>query len=1243
MAGQEVLLGQIIGINAQPTGVQTISPAYIQINNTLTGYRKVKFGYSPTNIYSPSINVIAGGNTHVSITLRNFGGAVDRSRIKFRPMATGNLTLQSYVIAAGGVGDAWKTISIPLSDFDAGIDFTQIAYIEFPYSSDAGNFNIAFSEIKFTGGSIPFMWFGEGKTDNKHDGTGGTGSLLATLIPASLPSVYVQKVEFFVNGNKIGEDATLPYSTNYLPADTGNYSCHSVMRMSDLMVYASLPNSFRVIQNTGGGNPMQVVMTSPAPNTTPTAPAQVMLKAEVSGLPSAASDYLRVSNQNSGFRKLKFGYSATNIYNPPNNVISGGNTHLEITLKNLGGFIDWSSIRLKPMSTGNLSLLSYINAAGGVGADWKTISIPLADFDPSVDFTQIAYLEFPYSADAGNFEMAVKSVRFVGGSNPFNWFGDGKNNNSHNGNGGPGELVASIQIASNTGDFVQKVEFYRNDVKVNEDLGFPYQYNISGLTAGNYSFYAKAYSQSGLISQSEPVNVVVSQPAVVPSPMGVAFTSPTNNTLVYSPTDLQIKVAVNGEVIAGPNYLKVINNQTGYRKLKMGYDPTSIYGSYQNVIAGGNNSLQIELKDFGGNANWSSIRIRPAAVGSLSLQAYINTAVNLENGWKRISIPLSAFDAGINFSALQFFEFPYSAGAPNFEIGVRLMKFTGGSTPFVWFGEGKINNAHDGFNGAGQLLATVINGSQSVVSAQKVELYNGSIKVGEDNQAPFEFVFVNAAAGNHKFVARLTDSNGAMAISDTLFVSVQQNLPPNSMVLTVTFATPPTYANVSKAPLRYNKDFAYSLTLDDSYRCAYTYAYSLLKGGLGVGTGLTYPGLYYTDGCGNDISFAAASAWNTANASGNDMHISSTNYINWPELQLMLNAGWNVLNHSYQHESGTGTNYTYQVQQNTNAIFSKTGVKTTQFVIPSGDANYIPVAFANGMYGVYANNSSFLGWPNGLLINNAIPATNFSLFKRQLYSEIYNPSNITQHIDNVAALATNGNKYWYNDFTHRVQPIPTTGSLAYSTFEYYMNYVASTYGKNGSDRVWMAPLQDVYEYLRVRDLTTYTVSLYGNTLRIVINRDMLPADFTKYALSFVLQSDASIVSVACNHPAVISYRGNTAEKLINITWDDNAFKSSSEVVEEEQLEGPLIMTEQLSVYPNPANDYLTIEMPATTHPVLIQLLDFLGNVALEQKEHNTEILPFSLNISGLKEGIYFLRIIQEEKNIIRIRKVLIIR
>jgi hypothetical protein len=58
--------------------------------------------------------------------------------------------------------------------------------------------------------------------------------------------------------------------------------------------------------------------------------------------------------------------------------------------------------------------------------------------------------------------------------------------------------------------------------------------------------------------------------------------------------------------------------------------------------------------------------------------------------WTTICIPLSAFPT-TNFAAIPYVEIFNSAAAP-YEFHILKIEFTGGATPFVWFGESHSNN-----------------------------------------------------------------------------------------------------------------------------------------------------------------------------------------------------------------------------------------------------------------------------------------------------------------------------------------------------------------------------------------------------------------------------------------------------------------------------------------------------------------------------------------------------------------------
>ncbi|PTX45345.1 uncharacterized protein DUF4082, partial [Christiangramia gaetbulicola] len=72
---------------------------------------------------------------------------------------------------------------------------------------------------------------------------------------------------------------------------------------------------------------------------------------------------------------------------------------------------------------------------------------------------------------------------------------------------------ASISIIANALDpdgTISKVEFFSNETKLGEVLNSPYTFNFNDVAAGNYSLTARATDNSGVLTISNPVNVIVS-------------------------------------------------------------------------------------------------------------------------------------------------------------------------------------------------------------------------------------------------------------------------------------------------------------------------------------------------------------------------------------------------------------------------------------------------------------------------------------------------------------------------------------------------------------------------------------------------------------------------------------------------------------------------------------------------------------------------------------------------------------
>ena len=160
-------------------------PAYLKVVNPSSSYRKMRLGYSSAGLFSPKFNVAAGGNNQLCITLKNASGTAQWNKIKVKPQGAGSpvVYLGNYVPANPGA--SYFTACIPLSAF-AGIDFSQISYIEIQ-CSNAAAFELHIQKIEFTGGATPFLWFGDLKTDNFHDGTAGNNAELITTTIAGQP------------------------------------------------------------------------------------------------------------------------------------------------------------------------------------------------------------------------------------------------------------------------------------------------------------------------------------------------------------------------------------------------------------------------------------------------------------------------------------------------------------------------------------------------------------------------------------------------------------------------------------------------------------------------------------------------------------------------------------------------------------------------------------------------------------------------------------------------------------------------------------------------------------------------------------------------------------------------------------------------------------------------------------------------------------------------------------------------
>lgn len=411
--------------------------------------------------------------------------------------------------------------------------------------------------------------------------------------------------------------------------------------------------------------------------------------------------------------------------------------------------------------------------------------------------------------------------------------------------------------------------------------------------------------------------------------------------------------------------------------------------------------------------------------------------------------------------------------------------------------------------------STVFNGIPSPVNAGTNQSTTVSSLTSETSY--YFAIKTSDEVGNTSIISNVASATTASACTNC-----------GSLTLRIKFNQTPSVYEVQKAALKFNKQFAYSFTLDDGLASHYSNAFQILNGGT-IDDGTTVPGYTYTDGCGNSIPFTAGIAVNAS-----EMQDDIAGYhISWNQLQEMFNTGWDLFNHSYTHAAYANVvDYNDEVTLNTTAVSNKIGFDMTHFAVPSGDTAYYQAAFDNGMIALYQNRWGLIG-TDDLPVDTALDFFEFKM--RRHYIDGSGPFNAD--IDHIASVSDSINHYWYNDFTHGVENTTPSGGISVTDFITYMAHIESNYGESGSNQIWMAPIQEVYEYLNVRDNIQYSIVLEGNDLIVNFDLSTIPQNFRRKAISLNINSDSDFSSIEVSGASNYSFNGIGSNKLINLEWD----------------------------------------------------------------------------------------------------------
>ena len=393
--------------------------------------------------------------------------------------------------------------------------------------------------------------------------------------------------------------------------------------------------------------------------------------------------------------------------------------------------------------------------------------------------------------------------------------------------------------------------------------------------------------------------------------------------------------------------------------------------------------------------------------------------------------------------------------------------------------------------------------------------------------------------------------------------------------IVVTFDGPPTLGSttVSNAPLRYNKRFAMTFQMDDNPLDLYTHGYKYLQGGVIGGT--TYPGVHYTDGCGNKVKFKITGCiypFNNATPGSETQIIlddnSSSVYISWPQIAEMRKNGHAFVCHGL---SGGVLNNDYEMLRSISFARKKTwangvpgGMRLYSFTPPNGATDYT-LTLKRKYFNVSTREGSTYGMPtSNIAVVNVVAGGPDDLYRMNAYGS----NSILDRATQAYNLSLGNDRMWSINFNHSV-----TGATGYdfASFKSYIDGIYNTYGAAGNDTIWFATEEEIHNYLLLRDAVTPSFTIVGNTVEITFAGTVDDA-LNYYGLSLNVASDKNIVSITGSIDGIVKSNGvGKTSGLINIDWNGKNVQVAEDLAE---IAVAAYETNQTLQYALVARDYI---------------------------------------------------------------------
>ncbi len=360
----------------------------------------------------------------------------------------------------------------------------------------------------------------------------------------------------------------------------------------------------------------------------------------------------------------------------------------------------------------------------------------------------------------------------------------------------------------------------------------------------------------------------------------------------------------------------------------------------------------------------------------------------------------------------------------------------------------------------------------------------------------------------------------------------------SNVKISITFSSAPINVRPVFTYLKYNKAFALVLQADDATPDIYNEVLPLFAGNAGN------PGLFMTDGTGNNVPFSMEVNYFTLKARKDVHETDTTNYLSWKRISDLWQAGYSVDNRGFV-DPAYGSEQDYQVQRNVSytikmtAPFTKGGITMDTYVLPPNGTDQMVPARNVGYIAFFKN-------PSLDLTSNPIDleSINQLFYPPRLFLRNRIDDNLFNNVQGMA-LQSDSRHHWmgiYNFHKFGISP-----DISFATFKSQMEQVAAAYGKNGADNIWVAGDQEVFEYFLLKEKVILLKSTQGNVTQISFVGNKIPGNMHWYALTLMVIGDQPITDVQVQGAETSSQviHGDTA--MINFSWNGRIIEPEEQV------------------------------------------------------------------------------------------------